>query len=165
MTAGGSPSTAAHGATVFKTSEFLGIVLFITATILQRTFPLDAFSLSPSSLLNVTGVVLILTGVVILRLTHRELGRFEQPHAPGIPTTRLIQSGPFRWSRNPTYAAILLVMVPGIGLLLRNPWAVLLMPATGVAFHFVLIREEELYLRQIFRGEWEDYCMRTPRWI
>ena len=155
-------SKAAHAPRLYKTSEFIGIVLLISSLTLQRLFP---WSLSRSPLWNWIGISLLVAGLVIIRLVHRELNRFSQPHFPGIPTTKLVQSGPFRWSRNPTYAAIVMLIIPGSGLLLRNLWVFALMPPTILAFYLSQIKDEEIYLKRVFGEEWEHYCERTPRWL
>ena len=163
-----TPSTgtrrAAHKASILKTSEFIGIVLFLLASLLQRLFPLKLFVVE-ESIYTPFGALLIIVGIAILRWTHSELNKYNQPHFPGIPTTRLVQSGPFRFSRNPTYADVVLLFVPGTGLLLRNPWIFVLLPATICAFYVIMIEEEEIYLKEQFPGEWEGYCARTRRWI
>jgi len=109
--------------------------------------------------------LLLLAGVAVLKWTHRELARYNQPHEPGIPTTRLIQTGPFNYSRNPTYLAIAGLIVPAVALLWRNPWALLLLPIHMGAVHYQLIRGEEAYLRHKFPHEWRQYCQKTRRWI
>ena len=155
---------AAHKASIFKTSEFIGFVLFLLASLLQRLIPLQT-CVEYESICKSFGTLLIIVGIAILRWTHSELNKYNQPHFPGIPTTRLVQSGPFRTSRNPTYAAVVLLFIPGTGLLLRNPWIFVLLPATIFAFYVIMIEEEETYLKQQFPGEWESYCARTRRWI
>lgn len=154
---------SAHVRSFFKTSEFLGIVLLVFAVTLQYFYPLHVFTNAPW--LRWVGCILLFCGFFILQWTHFELKKHEQPRAPGLPTTKLLQSGPFRWSRNPIYAAIVVLLAPGIGSLIQNPWVFLLLPSISFAFYVVMIREEEAYLKEQFRGEWEAYCTRTRRWI
>jgi protein-S-isoprenylcysteine O-methyltransferase Ste14 len=157
--------SAAHVASILKTSEFLGIVLLVSSFILQRVFPPSRTFIPAAGVSNSFGTVLILIGIKILRWTHAELDREGQPHAPGVPTTKLVTTGPFHWSRNPTYATIVILIVPAVAMLLRNPWVFRLWPASVVAHHMVLIREEEEYLQSKFPKEWADYSAKTRRWI
>jgi protein-S-isoprenylcysteine O-methyltransferase Ste14 len=155
--------TSAHAAVFYKTSEFLGILLLLSAWIVQRWKP---YTLEQRTEFRVAGALILLVGIVLLRLVHAELDRYSQPHAPGAPTTRLINTGPFRYSRNPTYAAIsFLVVLPALGLLLRNLWIIFLLPAHMIAVYFVLIRDEESYLQTKFGSEWDRYFSTTRRWI
>jgi protein-S-isoprenylcysteine O-methyltransferase Ste14 len=154
--------TSAHAAVFYKTSEFLGILLLLSAWIVQRWKP---YTLEQRTEFRVAGALILLVGIVLLRLVHAELDRYSQPHAPGAPTTRLINTGPFRYSRNPTYAAISFLVVPALGLLLRNLWIIFLLPAHMIAVYFVLIRDEESYLQTKFGSEWDRYFSTTRRWI
>ena len=154
---------SAHKAVPYKTSEFIGIVHFLVASALQRCAPLPFSWHDDSS--KLWGLLLMGIGMAWIRWVHVELHRYSQPHRPGIPTTQLIQTGPFRWSRNPTYAAILLGMVPGTALLMRNWWVLALWPAAVLSFEHLLIRGEEEYLSAVFSTEWYKYCQQTRRWI
>lgn len=57
---------AAHGASIFKTSDFLGILLLASSLILQALFPAPPSSIS-AGICNSFGTVLILVGITILR--------------------------------------------------------------------------------------------------
>jgi protein-S-isoprenylcysteine O-methyltransferase Ste14 len=153
-----APHSSAHAAVFYKTSEFLGNLHFLSAWILQRWKP---YTLEQRTVFRVAGALILLAGIVLLRRVHAELNRYSQPHAPGVPTTKLISTGPFHYSRNPTYAAISFLVVPALGLLLRNMWIIFLLPAHMIAVYFVLIRDEESYLRTKFGSEWDRYCNTT----
>jgi protein-S-isoprenylcysteine O-methyltransferase Ste14 len=154
--------TSAHAAVFYKTSEFLGILHFSSSLIFQRWKP---YILEQRSVFRVSGAFILLAGIVLLRRVHAELNRYSQPHAPGAPTTQLIKTGPFHYSRNPTYAAISFLVVPALGLLMRNLWIIYTLPAHMIAVYFVLIRDEESYLQIKFGSDWDRYCTRTRRWI
>jgi len=84
----------------------------------------------------------------------------EPHHAPGA----LIVEGPFRWSRNPIYLALLLILlgaVIGRGQPLCLIWVAL--------FYWVLtarfVRPEEAALRDAFGASAQAYFDETRRWI
>jgi protein-S-isoprenylcysteine O-methyltransferase Ste14 len=83
---------------------------------------------------------------------------------PNRGSTRLVTGGPFRFSRNPIYVGNLMV-VAGLGLVLANPWLLILAPVLGFALHNLAIRREERHLEALFGGEWRDYKARVRRWI
>lgn len=159
-----SDSKSAHRGVFYKTSEFIGLVQVLAAGICQLERP---WTVVPAMVIwaRIVGMLLVLTGTLVLRLTHRELGHYAQPHQPGLPTSCLVQTGPFYYSRNPTYTAILLSIAPGIGLIWNNAYVLLSLPLCAVIFYVWLIREEEAYLRTRFGKEWHDYCSRTRRWL
>lgn len=154
--------SCAHQRVLHKTSEFIVIVFYILAWILQRYVPLE---MKISGYVRVVGCLWSLGGAGLIRWVHVEMDRHSQRHEPGFPTTKLIQSGPFRWSRNPTYTAFVFFIIPGSGFLLQNMWILWLWPLSGIAFYYIMIREEEDYLNQRFGAQWRNYCQKTRRWI
>ena len=76
----------------------------------------------------------------------------------------LVTTGPFRFTRNPTYLGYTL-LTAGLGLMIGNVWFVA-MAASAAAFTTLLvIRCEEMHLLSRFGCEFEFYCKRTRRWI
>lgn len=161
---------SAHPGRVDKTSEFIGIVVSLLSVGLQQrihAIKLSRMALS-SSVRQSIGFALISASVLVLRKTHQELARYNQPHEPGKPTTVLVvgrSGGPFRYSRNPTYAAIIFLMQPGLAFLLDNGWMMVTTPLSMALFWYILLREEEEYLKKKFGDQWEVHCRQTRRWI
>jgi len=76
----------------------------------------------------------------------------------------LLREGPFRFSRNPIYLALLLIYM-GIALLWAQLWAWLLVPVVILLLNFGVIRYEEALLQKHFGDEYVDYCKKVRRWI
>lgn len=83
------------------------------------------------------------------------------PH--GQPET-LMQSGIFKYSRNPIYLADLLILT---GMILY--WdAILSLPLVPIFMQILgrrFILPEEDRLRRAFRGDFASYCLKTRRWL
>ncbi len=79
-------------------------------------------------------------------------------------TSTLVTDGLYRFSRNPMYAGMLILL---IGWLVRLGNAVNILPLLGfiLAMTVLQIRPEELVLQQKFGSDYEAYCRRVPRWI
>lgn len=93
-----------------------------------------------------------------------EFRRAKTPANPMKLTTALITTGPYRFSRNPMYLAMVLAMV-SVGLVIPNWWMVLLsIPIVWVLTRFD-IRPEERYLADKFAEAYTDYARRVRRWI
>lgn len=76
----------------------------------------------------------------------------------------LVTSGLFRFSRNPMYLGML-ILLSGFALALTN-WLSLLAPVLFVvSMNTLQIKPEEVALREKFGKEYEAYCRRTRRWI
>ena len=80
------------------------------------------------------------------------------------PVSRLVQDGPFRYSRNPGYLS-LAMLYAGIAILRNALWAILLLPVLVLVTHRELIEREELYLERTFGEEYLAYKRRVRRWV
>lgn len=76
----------------------------------------------------------------------------------------LVTSGPFRFTRNPTYLGYTL-LTAGLGLLIGNLWFLAMAAAAAALTTLLVIRCEEMHLLSRFGCEFEFYCKRTRRWI
>lgn len=76
----------------------------------------------------------------------------------------LITDGPYRYSRNPIYLGLTLLMVAS-GLILGNGWLMIAAPVAAILTTLIAIRYEELNLLMRFGVDFERYCRRTRRWI
>ncbi len=80
------------------------------------------------------------------------------------PVTQIVVSGPFRWSRNPVYLSMSMLVI-GIGVAADSIWVVLfLVPATMIT-HYGIIRREEAYLERKFGDEYVSYKNKVRRWL
>lgn len=94
-------------------------------------------------------------------LAFRRAGTTIVPHdAPSA----LVETGPYRWSRNPIYVADLAILA-GAALILGAPLALLLL----VPFRQVLLRRfilpEEAMLERELGWPYRDYKARVRRWL
>jgi protein-S-isoprenylcysteine O-methyltransferase Ste14 len=80
------------------------------------------------------------------------------------PSTALVAAGPYRWSRNPIYVALLLVL-GGVALLLDSLWLVALLVPVWAALRFAVIAREEAYLERRFGDDYRRYKTRVRRWL
>lgn len=111
-----------------------------------------------SFLFLAAGIALGLAGVI----TFREAKTTILP--AGRPTTAIVESGPYAFTRNPMYCAMALGYV-GLSLLLNTWWALLLLPAVLIVVDVSVIRCEERYLRTKFGEDYRAYCARVRRWF
>jgi protein-S-isoprenylcysteine O-methyltransferase Ste14 len=84
--------------------------------------------------------------------------------APWSPPKHLVVTGPFRWSRNPIYVAMLVVLIGWAVTYWSRALAVYTV-VMFVAFHIRTILGEEPRLAREFGEEWRRYVKRVPRWI
>lgn len=110
------------------------------------------------------GVVLILAGLALALwcvLLFRRAGTAVEPYKP---STAIVSSGPYRFSRNPIYVALTAVSV-GIGLWANSAWMLGLLLPTLVIMRIAVIGPEERYLEAKFGAAYLDYKARVRRWL
>lgn len=108
---------------------------------------------------------LLVTAAIALFISSLRLFRSTGQHPrPWLPTPSLIIEGPYRFSRNPIYVAMMLVQI-GIGFLLDDAWIIILSPASLIAVHFIAVRPEEAYLLDKFGESYRKYLASVRRYL
>jgi protein-S-isoprenylcysteine O-methyltransferase Ste14 len=107
--------------------------------------------------LFVTAPVLAIAGV-------RTFRRHQTAVNPLGKVTMIVDSGPFRYTRNPMYLS-LLVSYLGATLAFRLPWAMVLLVPVFLALHFGVILAEEQHLENTFGEPYRLYRQRVRRWM
>jgi protein-S-isoprenylcysteine O-methyltransferase Ste14 len=116
------------------------------------------------SLLFFTGITLMLSGVALRWYAIHVLGRYFTQEVAIRPDQPVIQSGPYRYIRHPSYSGTLMTML-GIGLAMTN-WASLMAIMACTLFgHSYRIAVEEHALREKLGQPYIDYMRRTRRFI
>jgi protein-S-isoprenylcysteine O-methyltransferase Ste14 len=84
---------------------------------------------------------------------------------PGnLPTTTIVRTGPYRYSRNPIYLAFSMLQL-GIALWVDSLWLIAtLLLALGL-MAVVVIPREERYLERRFGAAYLAYKTRVRRWL
>ncbi len=85
------------------------------------------------------------------------------PLAPGRSRT-VVQSGPYRFTRNPMYLGVALLLA-ALCLWLGSPLSLLAIAAFVAYITRFQIQPEERALRAKFGAPYEDYCRRVRRWL
>ncbi len=83
---------------------------------------------------------------------------------PATPAGELFQKGPYKFSRNPIYLAMV-IFGTGFGIATSNVWIIVTTAIVGLIFHFFVILPEERYLARRFGAEYDAYRSRVRRWI
>lgn len=139
----------------------LALVLAITMLSLDRAFPLFRILHPPVTYLGTAplafGVLIVLISAGIFRFRKTTINPF------GVPAV-VVQDGFYRFSRNPMYLGMLLVLI-GVGLWLGNVLALLLAPAfVAIMTRGYIVREEQV-LEDRFGDVYRAYCSRVRRWV
>ena len=104
------PRDAAHHS-VYRTSDFIVLLALGVGTLVERVF-FWYWSLPISAALRIAvGLPVAIAGVALVVAARVTLARANQPSGPGLPTTRIVSSGIFRYPRNPACLGLGVVML------------------------------------------------------
>jgi protein-S-isoprenylcysteine O-methyltransferase Ste14 len=118
----------------------------------------------PNAVAIAAGTAVIAASVALVLLAVRDIKRAGTAFDSHKQTTAIVTIGAYRFTRNPVYFAMLLLVV-GVGLMLNSPLALLLAIPTGSALCLTAIRPEERYLEGKFDREYRGYRDAVPRWL
>ena len=110
------------------------------------------------------GVALFLTGLLLRWWAIITLGRFFTVDVTIEPDHELVERGPFRRVRHPSYTGVLLAFV-GLALTLGN-WAAVLVILVPIGAAFIhRMNVEENALSDALGPQYSDYMRRTKRLV
>ena len=84
--------------------------------------------------------------------------------SPVDPTRKLVVAGLYRFSRNPMYIGVMLILM-GEALFLYSYYLWIYVSFVFIAFNLFIIFHEEPRLRRDFGEEYEEYCRKVRRWV
>lgn len=110
------------------------------------------------------GLALTVSALAVAFSALRALREAHTPFDVREPTTAVVTTGIYAYTRNPLYLAMMMLYL-GIGSLRNSRWHWLLALPTAVALQVAVIAREEAYLERKFGAEYLDYKARVRRWI
>ncbi len=139
----------------------LVLILAISMLVLDGVLPLFRILHPPFAFLGAVpaalGVLIVLISAGLFRFRKTTINPFGEPAV-------VVQEGFYRFSRNPMYLGMLLVLI-GVGLWLGNVLALLLAPAfVAIMTRWYIVREEQL-LEDRFGDVYRAYHGRVRRWV
>ena len=81
-----------------------------------------------------------------------------------LPTTTIVNTGPYRFTRNPIYLGMILGLI-GLAIALNSLWLLLTLAPFAVVIRYGVIAREEAYLERKFGDVYRHYRRRVRRWL
>ena len=136
----------------------LAILLsFLLHRILPLSFPLGDW-------LSYLGGAILFASILLLANLFFAFRRAKTHIEPWKPTSHIITTGVYAYSRNPIYLAFCLITV-GIALLVNSVWVFVSMFPSAYLIYLIAIKKEEAYLAAKFGQEYLDYKESVSRWL
>lgn len=81
-----------------------------------------------------------------------------------LPTATIVESGPYRFTRNPIYLGMLLALV-GLAIAFGNLWLLVMLVPFALVIRYGVVAREEAYLERKFGDAYRSYQSRVRRWL
>jgi protein-S-isoprenylcysteine O-methyltransferase Ste14 len=131
------------------------------AALLTRFAPFSFPAFEP---VRWTGWTLLAAGVVMAGAAELSFLRAGTATLPISPTTAIVESGVYRFTRNPMYLGMTAALL-GLGLMLGSFWLLLATPIATILVTRLAILREEAYLARKFGAPYLAYMSRVRRWL
>ena len=115
-------------------------------------------------MLKYSGIGMVIMGGIILVHAHNIFKKAETNITPWEPTTTIITSGMYSYSRNPIYLAFNFVPI-GLGIFFNNLLVLVSFIPAAIILYFISIKKEERYLEEKFGDEYLEYKKNVRRWL
>ena len=107
---------------------------------------------------------MIALSFVLVALVLREFIQAKTSFSSHSPSSALITSGAFQYSRNPAYVSLSMLYF-GIGIVVDSLWVLALGVVAVLITHYAVIKREETYLKRKFGDEYQAYLTQVRRWL
>ncbi len=154
-------ATAADNAGVVVLPPLLYGVAFVAVLALRWFWPLPILG---HVIVLWAGIALAMIAVAIAVWGSRTMRMAGTNVNPSLPTTVVVTSGPFRFSRNPLYVALTLFYL-GLTLALNTWWGIVVLVPLLTIMHYGVVLREERYLEQKFGDSYRQYRSSVRRYL
>jgi len=152
----GTPDVANAG---LVRPPFVYLAAILVGSALQIAWPVHFL---PSGIASL-GAVLIAAAAALFVTSVRQFRAAGTPVPGDSPSTTVVESGPYRFSRNPIYVAFSLLQL-GIATLADSVWLLATLAGAVAVMALVVIPREERYMARKFGDRYLDYKRRVRRW-
>lgn len=81
-----------------------------------------------------------------------------------LPTTTIVESGPYRFTRNPIYLGMFLGLI-GLAIAFDSLWLLATLVPFALVIRYGVVAREEAYLERKFGDVYRGYRSRVRRWL
>ena len=160
------PRVRCHGTEIRKKEGGSGKLISVSVAasfLVAYFFALSGIALMPSWVFYL-GTLIIILGIIVRQWSIAVLGRFFSPTIGVQEGQKVVETGPYRLVRHPSYTGVLLILV-GVGLAFQSLAAILVMLLMFSVAYGHRINEEEEVLVSELGEEYVKYMKRTKRLI
>lgn len=160
------PRVRRHGTEIKKKERGSGRLISVSVVvsfIVAYFLALSGITLMPSWVFYL-GIIIMIFGIMVRQWSIAVLGRFFSPTIGVQEGQKVVDRGPYRLVRHPSYTGILLILV-GVGLAFQSLAAILVILLIFSVAYGYRMNEEEKVLALELGDEYVKYTKRTKRLI
>ena len=137
------------------------LISLVSGAAIQLATP---FPFLPGTLTVPLGAPLVVVAIALFAYSVATFRAAGTPVPARKPTTMIVRTGPYRFSRNPIYLAFSLFQL-GIAIWVNSVWLLATLVGAVALMHYFVIRREEEYLERRFGAQYLDYKASVRRWL
>ena len=137
------------------------LISLVAGAVAQLASPLPFL---PGTLAVPFGAALVAVAIALFSYSVAKFRTAGTPVPARKPTTVIVRTGPYRFSRNPIYLAFSVFQL-GIAIWVDSLWLLATLVAAVALIHYVVIPREEQYLERRFGAQYLDYKASVRRWL
>ncbi|WP_225678364.1 methyltransferase family protein [Bradyrhizobium hereditatis] len=81
-----------------------------------------------------------------------------------LPSTTIVDTGPYRFTRNPIYLGMVLGLM-GLAIAFNSLWLLMMLVPFALVIRYGVVAREEAYLERKFGDVYRRYCAQVRRWL
>ncbi len=155
------PQSTKDAPNVIAIPPLIYLAFLAVGLLLDYLFPVPVL---PNSIQYAVGFGIMIAPALIMPFVLLRFKKANTNFDPGKPTTRIITTGPYRYSRNPSYVSLTMLYL-GITIAADSVWVLAGLIPTLVVMHYGVILREEQYLENKFGEEYLRYKKTVRRWL
>ena len=151
-----------HAGVAFHPPLMLGILLAVGFG-LRALVPMP-IPMLPGDIALIGGPTIVVVALVLAIWAARTIRAGGASIPTNEPTDAIVSAGPYKFSRNPIYLAMVVLLV-GVGVWANSLWLIGMAVVDAILLSWGVISREEAYLRRKFGAEYSAYTERVRRWL
>ena len=133
----------------------------VSGAVMHLAMPLPFL---PATLAVALGVPLVAVAIALFSYSVAQFRAAGTPVPARKPTTVIVRTGPYHFSRNPIYLSFSVFQL-GIAIAVTSVWLLATLVGAVALIHYVVIPREEQYLERKFGAHYLDYKAAVRRWL
>ena len=142
------------------TPDIIFVILLIFSLLFHFCYPVSIIVKYP---FTIFGLFIAFCGFILVSISNSVLIKNKTSIKPLHNPDFLVTSGPFKFSRNPIYLGMMLIL-SGFNIFLGS-LIILVFPALFVIIINKIIKKEELKLEEFFGEKYLNYKNKVGKWI